>query len=141
MVKKIKHWSKTFGLSLKTEKKIPSDSAFDLSLISEEFKETFQAAAENDLVEYEDGLGDLLWVTIRAMLNAGIDPEKTIEKIYLSNMSKLDLTIEDCKKTKDYYLEKGIETIHVPVAEGFVVRDSFTKKVLKSHLFKKPKFN
>jgi NTP pyrophosphatase (non-canonical NTP hydrolase) len=140
IVEQIKKWSQTFGLNCNNQKVIPSNSAFDLSLIQEEFKKTLQAAAENNIKEYQDGLGDVLWVTIRAMLNAGIDPGKTIEAIYISNKSKIDKTNEDALKTKQKYNSQGITTYMRETSEGFITCRASDGKVLKSYMFQEPIF-
>lgn len=141
IIKLIKHWSETFGLKCASAKHLPSNSAFDLKLIEEEFKETWQAAAEGNLTEYQDGLGDVLWTTVRAMLNAGIDPEDTIEAIYKSNMSKIDNTMEDAQKTKEKYKALGITTYIREVPQGFITCRVSDNKVQKSFLFLEPQFD
>jgi NTP pyrophosphatase (non-canonical NTP hydrolase) len=140
MVEKIAHWSNTFGLPIKKEEGFPAKErlVLALALIEEEYKETYQAAAENDFKEVKDGLGDLLWVTIRAMMECGIDPQKTIEAIYESNMSKADTTAEDAVITHDTYKAKGITTYSRVVNGLFITYNADTNKVLKSHKFKQP---
>jgi NTP pyrophosphatase (non-canonical NTP hydrolase) len=140
ITKLIKHWSKVFGLQCSTEKHIPADSAFDLSLIHEELKETYQAAAEGNLKEYQDGLGDTLWTTIRAMLNAGIDPQKTIEAIYKSNMSKSCISIEEAEESVVHYLQQGIGAYFIEYEGYYLIKRSSDNKILKSINFREPNF-
>lgn len=140
MVKLIKHWSNVFGLNCATHKHIPENFNFDLSLVKEEIVESFVGATKGSIRDYEDGLGDVLWTTIRAMLNAGIDPEKTIEAIYKSNMSKSCLSIEEAEATIESYKEKGIDTYHVEIDNYYIIKRKSDDKVLKSINFKEPIF-
>ena len=142
MIEKIAHWSKTFGLPIKKEEGFPDPARVKLALalIEEEYKETYQACAENDFVEAKDGLGDLLWVTIRAMMELGIDPEKTINAIYESNMSKADETVEDSIKTHEMYKAKGITTYSRFIDGLYITYNADTNKALKSWKWKAPKF-
>lgn len=123
-------------------KKLPSikDRNFDLGLIGEELKETIQASLDDNLKEYEDGLGDVLWTTVRAMLNAGMDPQETIKSIYTSNMSKIDKTLEDALKTKEKYNSQGITTYMRETSDGIITCRASDGKVLKSYMFQEPIF-
>lgn len=136
----IAHWSKVFNLPIKQEEGFPeiARAKLSLALIEEEFKETFQACAEDNFTEAKDGLGDLLWVTIRAMMEFGIDPTETIKSIYESNMSKADVTQEDAIITYKQYMEQGIQTYCKERDGLFITYRSDDHKVLKSHKFKKP---
>jgi NTP pyrophosphatase (non-canonical NTP hydrolase) len=142
MVNLIKDWSNVFGLNVAKFKNLPVDADFDLKLIGEEYEETCEALENGDLKEYQDGLGDTLWTTIRAMLNAGIDPEETIKAIYVSNMSKIDATIEDALLTKEKYQSqgKGVNTYMRETKNGFITYRASDGKVLKSHKFIEPNF-
>lgn len=136
----VKHWSEVFGLPILTTEEFSSQDRIDLALklIREELKETEEAIAFKDFKETKDGLGDLLWVTIRAMMEFGIDPESTIRAIYTSNMSKADTSVEDSNITYKYYLDQGIHT-YAREREGLFITYRFSDhKVLKSHKFKKP---
>jgi len=136
----IAHWSKVFDLPIKKELGFPDNKRVDLALklIREELKETEEALAFKDLKETQDGLGDLLWVTIRAMMEFGIDPQETIEKIYQSNMSKADVTQEDAIITYKHYKEQGIQT-YCKETDGLFITYRFgDNKVLKSYKFKAP---
>jgi NTP pyrophosphatase (non-canonical NTP hydrolase) len=136
----IAHWSEVFDLPIKTELGFPDNKRVDLALklIREELKETEEAIAFKDLKETQDGLGDLLWVTIRAMMEFGIDPQETIEKIYQSNMSKADVTQEDAIITYKHYEKQGIQT-YCKESKGLFITYRFgDNKVLKSHKFKAP---
>ena len=133
-------WSKTFGLPIKEEEGFPSHERVSLSmkLIREELKETEEAIAFNSFKDVKDGLGDLLWVTVRAMMEFGIDPDETISSIYKSNMSKADLTQEDAILTYKKYMEQGIQT-YCRERNGLYITYRFgDNKVLKSYKFKEP---
>jgi NTP pyrophosphatase (non-canonical NTP hydrolase) len=136
----ISHWSRVFGLPMKYEPGFPAQDRINLSLklIREELKETEDAIAFKDFKETQDGLGDLLWVTVRAMMELGIDPRATIQKIYESNMSKADTNQEDAILTYKSYMEQGIPTYCKNVEGLFITYRSSDNKVLKSHKFKSP---
>ena len=141
IVEKIKHWSKVFGLPVNSEEQLPSEDriALSLLLIDEEFMEVVEAIDNKDLKEVKDGLGDLLWVTVRMMMECGIDPEEVITEIYKSNMSKADLTQEDAVLTYEKYKKEGIHTYIKKVDNYFITYRSSDNKVLKSHKFINPK--
>jgi NTP pyrophosphatase (non-canonical NTP hydrolase) len=142
IVSLIAHWSKTFDLPIKKEKGFPDKSRTTLALrlIEEEYKETFQACAEGNLKETEDGFGDLLWVTIRGMMEHGINPLETIERIYTSNMSKADYNQDDAEFTRNKYLREGIETYCRVVGGTYLTYRAFDDKLLKSAVnYKEPK--
>ncbi len=137
----IAHWSQTFGLPIKQGLGFPSRDRMDLAikLIDEELGEIKQAIDNRDLTEVQDGLGDLLWVTVRAMMEFGIDPQTTIKNIYDSNMSKADFTEEDAQLTRDKYKKQGINTYMKIVGPAFITYRVGDDKVLKSHKFIEPK--
>lgn len=140
IIKLIEHWSNTFNLPVNTIEKFPEKDriALALKLIKEELAETEDAINNNNFLETKDGLGDLLWVVVRAMMELGIDPDKTIEAIFISNMSKADTTEEDANITYGYYKEKGIITYCKIVNDLFITYNVSDHKVLKSHKFQKP---
>ena len=112
--------------------------AFEFMLVREELAETEEAIENNNFLETKDGLGDLLWVVVRAMMELGIDPDKTIEAIYVSNMSKADTSEEDATITYNYYKDKNIIT-YCKVTNGlFITYNVSDHKVLKSYKFQKP---
>lgn len=140
IVEMIANWSKTFGLPIKTDPGFPKDERILLSmkLIREELKETEEGIAFRNYNETKDGLGDLLWVTIRAMMEFGIDPASTIEAIYKSNMSKADTNEDDAIMTYKKYLDQGIHTYCKERNGLFITYRAGDNKVLKSHKFKEP---
>jgi predicted HAD superfamily Cof-like phosphohydrolase len=137
----IKDWSNVFGAPIKETEGFPEIDRMRLSmdLIDEEFMETVQAIDQKNFAEVKDGLGDLLWVTVRAMMEFGVDPESTIREIYKSNMSKADYTEEDALKTRDKYKELGIDTYMRVRKDIYITYNADTGKILKSYNFKAPK--
>jgi len=140
IVQMIKHWSETFDLPILPKEGFPSTSRMKLALdlIDEEFMETAEAVGNRNLKEVKDGLGDLLWVTVRAMMEFGIDPHDTISRIYESNMSKADVTDEDATATYKHYLAQDIRTYSRKKDGLFITYRLSDNKVLKSHKFKEP---
>lgn len=140
IVEMIEHWSNTFGLPVLKEEGFPevSRAKLSLDLIDEEFLETAEAVGYKDFKKVKDGLGDLLWVTIRAMMEFGIDPQETITSIYNSNMSKADTSEEDATITYKKYLDQGIQTYSKKVGDYFITYRLSDNKVLKSHKFQEP---
>ena len=141
IVEMIKDWSNVFGAPIKETEGFPEIDRMRLSmdLIDEEFMETVQAIDQKNFAEVKDGLGDLLWVTVRAMMEFGVDPESTIREIYKSNMSKADYTEEDALKTRDKYKELGIDTYMRIRKDIYITYNAETGKILKSYNFKAPK--
>jgi hypothetical protein len=140
IVQMIKHWSETFDLPILPEEGFPTTDRMKLALdlIDEEFMETAEAVGNRNLREVKDGLGDLLWVTVRAMMEFGIDPTDTIQRIYDSNMSKADTTDEDATATYKHYLAQDIRTYSRKKDGLFITYRLSDNKVLKSHKFKEP---
>lgn len=61
-----------------------------IGLIEEEFNELKEAAANRDVVEVADALGDIIYVVCGFAIEAGIDLEAAVAEIHASNMTKLD---------------------------------------------------
>ena len=143
IVSMITHWSKTFGLPIKEEKEFPNEerTLLTLALIKEEVEELEDAIKQKDLIEVQDALGDILWLAIRGMQEHGINPLETIEKIYNSNMSKADYTLDDVEVTRNKYLRQGIETYVEEVDGIYITHRKSDGKVVKSHSFIEPKFD
>lgn len=137
----IAHWSQMFNLPIKSNSGFPEEKRTNLALklIREEFNETEIGFITKNFKETQDGLGDLLWVTIRAMMELGIDPHETIAAIYESNMSKADLTLEDALITYKKYKEQGIDTYSREKNGLFITYRITDNKVLKSYKFQEPK--
>lgn len=143
IIELIEDWSNNFNQPVLKEKKVPNEERIILAhkLIEEEFGE-FETALDNkDWKEVQDALGDLLWVTVRAMMEFGIDPNSTIEEIYNSNMSKLDVDELNAQVTKLKYEKQGIVTYCKQNPQGnYVTYRESDSKVLKSHRWKEPNF-
>jgi NTP pyrophosphatase (non-canonical NTP hydrolase) len=141
IVAMIKDWSNVFGAPIKETEGFPEVDRMRLAmdLIDEEFMETVQAIDQKNFAEVKDGLGDLLWVVVRAMMEFGVDPETTIREIYRSNMSKADYTEKDALKTRDKYKKQGIDTYMRIRKDIYITYNATTGKILKSHNFIAPK--
>ena len=138
----IKDWSDVFGAPIKETEGFPEVDRMRLAmdLIDEEFMETVYAIDQKNFFQVKDGLGDLLWVVVRAMMEFGVDPETTIREIYRSNMSKADYTEKNALKTKDKYKAEGVETYMRIRKDIYITYNADTGKILKSHNFIAPKF-
>ena len=58
-------------------------------LIKEEARETIEAIERGDLTEAVDGLCDLLYVTLGAAVEFGIDIEPIFDEVHRANMAKV----------------------------------------------------
>lgn len=155
ITEKIETWSKVFGAPVLDKPTVPSNDRQSLSvrLIDEEFEEFKDALYRDDdgyvdIKEVADALGDTLWVTIRAMMEFGLDPEAVIDEIYKSNMSKICKNKEEAEQTVAEYRERGIAAYYslvnapdVPRRAGnnfWVVKRESDDKILKSINWKEP---
>lgn len=138
----IEHWSKSFGLPIEKKAGFPDEKRVDISvaLIAEEYEELSEAVIDKDFTETIDALGDLLWVTVRAMMEFGIDPNECIKAVFESNMSKLDVTEEDAVLTYKKYMDEGVKTHAKQVGDYIVTYRTSDNKVMKSHKFVEPNF-
>lgn len=143
IIEQITTWSEVFNAPIKQEEGFPSEERYELALrlIKEEYNETRLAVVGRDMVEVKDGLGDLLWVTVRAMMEFGINIEKTMEAIYISNMSKVDTSSEDAKLTRNKYATLGIDTYSKLEGDYYITYRKADDKILKSHKFQPPNFS
>ena len=89
----VHEFHETFGLVINEYPTLPSKEVLNLrvSLIDEEAEEFKLAAADGNMVEMADALGDLLYVVYGAAISLGIDLEPVLEEIHRSNMSKAHL--------------------------------------------------
>jgi NTP pyrophosphatase (non-canonical NTP hydrolase) len=148
IVELIENWSKVFNLPISNKKRFPAKKRTELSLglIEEEFNELKEAIKNRDIIEVQDASGDLLWVTIRFMMEHGINPYSTINEIYKSNMTKLDYNSIDAKKTKQNYLDQGVNTYYKKVKSNimncyvYITYRESDDKILKSYTWIPPKF-
>lgn len=143
MIQLIKHWREVFGLPNRTAPRIPDDKELSLAmhLIYEESDELDDAIQNKSLNEIADAVGDLYFVVTQMAMVCGLDPEKLVQKVYFSNMSKLCKTEDEAIQTVSAYLQKGIKT-YIEQKDGyFIVKRSEDGKVLKSINFKEPEWN
>jgi len=100
---KVGAFMKTFGQDVKQSSSFSTDKINELrvSLIKEELEELIEAINKKDLVEVDDALTDILYVTYGAGHAFGIDLDECFEEVQNSNMSKLD------NNGKPIYNEKG----------------------------------
>lgn len=136
-------WSNHFGLPIHNKTFFPELAREDISmkLIEEELEELKEGLSNRNIKEVIDASGDLLWVVIRFMMEYGINPVKTIEAIYESNMSKLDTTEDNATLTYQKYRDEGITTYCKQVGKYYVTYRAEDHKVLKSHKWKEPDFS
>ena len=89
---KVGTFMKTFGQEVKTKPSFSTDkiNKLRLDLIKDELTELTEAMNNKDLLEVEDALTDILYVTYGAGHAFGINLDKCFEEVQNSNMSKLD---------------------------------------------------
>ena len=93
--KQAQEWRKAFGVKANNQKE-SSQYKLQVSLIAEEFVETIEAFAlfqQGDLgthVNLLKELADLVFVCYQAAENMGWDLDETMQRVFDSNMSKLD---------------------------------------------------
>ncbi len=89
---KVGVFMKTFGQEVKDKPSFSTDkiNKLRLDLIKEELSELTEAMNNKDLLEVEDALTDILYVTYGAGHAFGINLDKCFEEVQNSNMSKLD---------------------------------------------------
>lgn len=86
---------RSFGLGVSETPKADlgvAKNTLRFNLMDEENKEYLDAAANNDLVEVADALGDMLYILCGTILEHGMQHkiEEVFNEIQRSNMSKLD---------------------------------------------------
>ncbi len=78
-----------------------ADYELRIKLIEEEAKETCDAIRDNDLIGAIDGVCDLVYVAIGAMVQAGIDLQPFFDEVHRTNMAKSGGPLrEDGKRLK-----------------------------------------
>lgn len=88
----VKEWMETFqAAKVSEELRLPDDATYNLRarLIHEELQELDDAWLDDDLVEYADAIGDLLYVVYGAAVEAGIDADVVFAEVNRSNWTKL----------------------------------------------------
>lgn len=91
----VRAWMRAFQVEMNVEDKLGSLPLLQ-RLVEEEAGETDDEFAivkqlnSEDFRDLAKELGDTIWVCLYAMYVLGINPEKVMHSIYMSNMSKLD---------------------------------------------------
>lgn len=142
---KIKEWSLMFGLPVREQEEMPNieELAFCFKLIKEEFEELEAAVLQRNFTEIKDGACDVIWTAVRLLQTCGVDPQRVMDEVYESNMSKSDPDWDTAELSKNKYLRLGVVTYqrereyngqkricHYRQSDG---------KLLKSINFKEPK--
>jgi len=140
---KIEHWSTVFGAPVRKNLiQQPPEQEWKLlmNLITEEYKECLQEHSNNDLEKLVLELGDLIWVTIRAMMHIGVEPKDIISRLYNANMSKACKTLSEAETTVNAYQtgthplksNEKINAYYEKSAGYYVIKRKEDNKVLKS---------
>jgi predicted HAD superfamily Cof-like phosphohydrolase len=94
LIEKVEEFNKAFNLPIRTETTNISrnEIALQYRLLLEELEEYADAAADGDLVEVADAIGDMLYVLIGTAIRHGVQNkmEDIFNEIHRSNMSKLE---------------------------------------------------
>lgn len=93
-ISSVELFHQSFGLGISHSPQADLGEAKNLlrfNLMDEENKEYLEAAANNDLIEVADALGDMLYILCGTILEHGMQYkiEEVFEEIQRSNMSKL----------------------------------------------------
>jgi predicted HAD superfamily Cof-like phosphohydrolase len=118
----VKLFHETFGMGVSNELRSDlgiSNNLLRFNLMDEENKEYLEAAANKDMVEVADALGDMLYILCGTILEHGMQYkiEEVFNEIQRSNMSKLGedgkpIYREDGKVLKGpNYFKPNIEAI------------------------------
>jgi predicted HAD superfamily Cof-like phosphohydrolase len=133
----VARFHETFDLPIPNIPLVPSIERCQLriALLQEELNEFKEALANDDLIEAADALADLQYVLSGAILELGLGEKfkSLFDEVQRSNMSKTCKTIEEAKKTQEFYLDnKDTESFIVKKGDEFLVYRTEDKKVLKS---------
>lgn len=123
-----------------------SKKDLSIDLIREEFKELILANSENDIQKIKDAIGDLFFVIMNNAYFNGItvaEIEDIYRKIYISNMSKFCISLDEAIQTVEAYengthwdkLGTKIKCYFDTVGNFFVVKRQ-DGKILKSINYK-----
>ena len=156
----VEKWSNSFKLPVKTVPTHPdtSETSFAYKLIEEELNELHDNIFINgtgvvdegfDMEAVADDIGDILWTTIRFAQTHGLNLDRIIEEIYISNMSKACTTIDQVERTMMNYRLLGIDSYYETIDnEGsliennyYIVRRKSDGKILKNVEWKEPDFS
>jgi hypothetical protein len=119
-LKQIQYFNEAFGVVVNNAPThLDSDTtALGIRLMREEVDEYETAAADHDMVEIADGLGDQLYILLGNIIKHGLQHVilEIVSEIHLSNMSKLEdgkvIYREDGKVMKGkYYFKPNIKGI------------------------------
>jgi predicted HAD superfamily Cof-like phosphohydrolase len=88
---KVKEFMQVYGQVIPPEAVFPNNDVLNLrlDLIEEEVGELVVAVDALDMTEVADALADILYVTYGMGAALGIDLDRCMEEVHLSNMSKL----------------------------------------------------
>lgn len=87
----VKEFHETFGHPAPARPTFPDPALFHLrlELIKEELNEIIQAKVDGDMVEFADGVADLLYVVYGLGIASGLPVDRLFAEVHASNMSKL----------------------------------------------------
>ena len=88
---------------------------FQADLIKEELDELMEAVKNKDYQEVKDAIGDILVTAYGMGYVASFDCDKLMDNIDQSNMSKVHYSMEDAKKSQEYYKNLGVPSFIVDV--------------------------
>lgn len=126
-----------------------------LKICASEFAELTDAIEAHDVNELRDGIADVLFTIFGLAHRAGLDAERDLDVVILSNLSKFDRTETDALLTKAKYDALGVPTdvrthdangtiYYITVVDADCVGTdgkTYPKgKYLKSHLWLEPWF-
>lgn len=128
--------------------KVQKDSILVEDLIFEELQELKQARLDNDMIEYRDALGDLIWVVTNAYAAIGMSADEIqddLTQISNSNWSKFCDTEKDAIKTCSLYSigrhpdkkDEFISAVYLEINGKFVIFRKSDHKILKSYKYKR----
>lgn len=91
MQKQVLEFHKAFGIPTSFKPGIPSLETTDrrYRLVREESAELCVALHDSNLAEIADGIADLLYMTLGAAVECGIDVEPIFDEVHRSNMTKV----------------------------------------------------
>lgn len=119
--------------------------ALRIDLIAEELEELRKAAYQKDVVEVLDALCDLQYVLTGTVLEFGMQNifEAAFNEVHDSNMSKFCKDTMEAKAAADSFTfhkmeNKRRDAYFKKVGNHFVIRDSYTEKILKGPRFRQP---
>ena len=91
-VEQVKSFHRLFGTPISDSPVLIKEKDFirRITLITSEVGELGDAVRQKDIVEIEDAIGDLLYVTFGMAVEMGLDIDRIFNEIHISNMSKSD---------------------------------------------------